>query len=132
MLTCINCSKPLIGKQTKFCSLLCKNTELNTKHQNYAAQKERGYRNKKKLLDDKGGKCSCCGYDKNSAALCFHHLRDKKFLLDIRNCANTKWDTLVEEADKCIVLCHNCHMETHYPEHTMVRPTGLEPVTNKL
>lgn len=22
---------------------------------------------------------------------------------------------LLEEADKCIILCHNCHAETHYP-----------------
>lgn len=127
MLKCVNCSKDLIGKQTKFCSLICKNTEINTKHQNYKVQRERGARNKQKLLDSKGCKCSKCGYNKNSAALCFHHIRDKEFQLDLRNCANTKWETLVEEADKCIILCHNCHMEEHYPNSNLVRPTGFEP-----
>jgi hypothetical protein len=24
-------------------------------------------------------------------------------------------EELKEEAEKCILLCHNCHMELHYP-----------------
>ena len=117
MLKCITCSNNLSGKQTKFCCIKCKQTDINNRHQRYEQQNKRGYEAKKKLLQYKGYKCSNCGYDKNSAALCFHHLKDKKFNLDIRKCANTNWKELVEEADKCIVLCHNCHMETHYPEH---------------
>lgn len=131
MLKCITCSKTLTGKQTKFCSVKCKQSDINHKHQRYETQFKRGYENKIKLLEYKGFKCVKCGYNKNTSALCFHHLRDKKFSLDIRKCSNSNFDSLKEEADKCIVLCHNCHMEEHHPEH-MVRPTGFEPVTKKL
>lgn len=116
-MNCITCSKPLSGKQTKFCSVKCKQKNINKRHQNYTVQGDRGYKIKKRLLEQKGGKCQECGYDKNSSALCFHHLRDKEFPLDIRKCSNTSWEKLLKEADKCIVLCHNCHMELHYPEH---------------
>jgi hypothetical protein len=132
MLNCIVCSKELEGRQTKFCSVKCKQSDINIRHQNYVNQEKRGYDNKRKLLEYKGYKCSECGYDKNSAALCFHHLRDKKFQLDIRKCSNTKWETLVEEANKCIVLCHNCHMETHHPEHQLVRHLGFDPSAKDL
>lgn len=117
MLNCLVCSKILMGRQIKFCSVKCKQKDINNRHQNYTNQGNRGYENKRKLLEYKGYGCSKCGYNKNSAALCFHHLKDKKFQLDIRKCSNTKWETLLEEADKCIVLCHNCHMEEHHPEH---------------
>ena len=132
MLNCIICSKQLSGKQTKFCSIKCKQSDINHKHQNYKKQGERGYDRKMKLLEYKGCRCSKCGYDKNSSALCFHHLSNKKFQIDIRHCSNTKWETLVQEADKCVVFCHNCHMETHHPEHNLVRPTGFEPITEEL
>ena len=131
MSNCISCGNTLTGKQSKYCCLKCKNIQTNIKNQNYESQKDKGLKNKLKLLDLKGKYCQKCGYNKNTAALCFHHTRDKLFGIDIRRCSNTSWTKLVEEADKCIVLCHNCHMEEHYPEH-MVRPSGLEPETNKL
>ncbi len=119
MLHCIICNTNLFGRQTKFCSLDCKNKHTNLNHQNYKSQKDKGLKNKLKLLDLKGKYCQKCGYNKNISALCFHHLRDKNFGIDIRKCSNTSWVKLVEEANKCIVLCHNCHMEEHYPEHNL-------------
>ena len=131
MLSCQVCNKILEGRQTKFCSHNCKNLNLNLKYKNYESQKNKGLKNKIKLLELKGKYCSKCGYDKNTAALCFHHLRNKLFGIDIRRCSNTSWKKLVEEVDKCIVLCHNCHMEEHYPEHMVGRP-GFEPRTDEL
>ena len=131
MLNCITCGNTLTGKQTKYCSRKCLQNSTNVKHNNYEKQKERGLANKNKLLDLKGKFCHICGYNKNTSALCFHHLHDKSFGIDIRKCSNTNWEKLVEEVNKCIVLCHNCHMEEHYPEH-MVRPAGFEPAINKL
>ena len=128
MNNCITCSNPLIGKQKKYCSPSCKNKSTNNIHQVYNVQKQRGLQTKLKLLNLKGGKCENCGYQKNHSALCFHHLKDKKFKLDARNCSNKKWESLLDEANKCIVLCHNCHMELHYPQHElMVGPLGIEP-----
>lgn len=130
---CLICSKKLIGRQTKFCSTKCKQKDINIRHQNYNKQSERGFLIKKKLVDIKGGKCQVCGYNKNYSALCFHHKYEKDFQLDIRKCANTNWETLLAEANKCVVLCHNCHMEEHYPQHkNVVRPEGFEPPTPEL
>lgn len=129
---CLTCNNILTGLQTKYCGRNCKNTNTNFKHKNYENQKDKGFKNKIKLLNLRGCKCEMCGYNKNSSALCFHHLRDKKFNLDIRHCSNTSWKRLVEELEKCVVLCHNCHMETHHPDHEMVRPLGVEPSTNAL
>ena len=69
----------------------------------------------------KNCRCEICGYDKNHSALCFHHLHNKLFPLDIRNCSNRKWEDLLNEALKCQVLCHNCHMEIHHPQYTDMR-----------
>lgn len=119
MLKCLTCQTNLVGKQTKFCSVECKHKSTNVKHQNYECQKDRGEKNKLKLLQLFNTECSKCGYNKNYAALCFHHLRDKNFGIDVRKCSNTKWENLVEESKKCIVLCHNCHMEEHYPQNKL-------------
>ena len=132
MAICTVCDNTLSGKQIKFCSRKCRNTYINSKHKSYDLQKDKGMKNKLKLLDLKGKYCQMCGYNKNTAALCFHHTRDKLFGIDLRRCSNTSWQKLKEEADKCIVLCHNCHMEEHHPEHKVVRPAGLEPAINKL
>lgn len=70
-----------------------------------------------KLINAKGGKCKLCGYNKNYAALNFHHRnpREKLFGLDTRKCSNSSWASLMKEAEKCDILCFNCHMEHHYP-----------------
>ena len=110
---CIVCGAPLTGKQTKFCSLTCKNKE----HQSYEAQKRRGLTRKLELVSSMGGRCSICGYHKNLASLVFHHTdsKDKDFKLDMRSLSNRKFETVLEELDKCILVCHNCHAELHNP-----------------
>jgi hypothetical protein len=115
---CFICDKKLTGKQTKYCSNICKSRDSNVKHQNYQAQKKRAIKRKVKLITKYGGKCMHCGYKKNIASLCFHH-RDpgeKEFELDARSISNLKPDRLEKEAAKCDLLCSNCHMETHYPD----------------
>ena len=76
-----------------------------------AATKERQRRNKKALIEYKGGKCSACGYDKCQQALDFHHTGEKSFTIGNRKSAPI--DILKKEADKCILLCRNCHAELH-------------------
>jgi transcription elongation factor Elf1 len=65
----------------------------------------------------KGGKCQICGYDKNMAALSFHHVdpSTKIFGCDSRNLENKSWNTVLRELDKCILVCANCHMEIEHP-----------------
>jgi endogenous inhibitor of DNA gyrase (YacG/DUF329 family) len=117
-LKCLSCGGSLSGKQSKFCSNACKAKSSNNKHQNYKNQQRRGAYRKAKLMEMKGIKCSSCGYKKNYAALAFHH-RDpsqKSFALDLRTCSNKSWESLLEEAAKCDLVCMNCHMEIHHPE----------------
>jgi hypothetical protein len=70
---------------------------------------------KEKMVDAMGGACQCCGYNKCTQALAFHHIdpnvKDIGFG-DVR--ANpTKWSKIVEELKKCVLVCHNCHSEIH-------------------
>jgi hypothetical protein len=76
------------------------------------------HRIKKLLVDYKGGKCEICGYDKCLNALDFHHLNkeDKQFTLNNAN-YNKSLDVLKKEADKCILVCSNCHREIHYKDN---------------
>ena len=62
-----------------------------------------------------------CGYSKNFAALEFHHLDpvSKSFQLDLRSLSNRRWSAVLEESDKCILLCSNCHAEWHNPKCLM-------------
>jgi len=102
-----------------FCSIGCKNKY----HQCYESQKRRGFSRKLKLVSDAGGCCSACGYNKNLAALVFHHVdsKKKKFKLDTRSLSNRTLSSVLAEANKCILLCQNCHAEIHNP-HVDLNP----------
>ncbi len=110
---CTVCGTPLRGRQTKFCSPACKNKDL----QSYEAQKRRGLARKLEILQAAGGHCSVCGYDKNLAALVFHHVdsKEKDFKLDMRSLSNRKLEPVLVEIEKCILVCANCHAELHNP-----------------
>ena len=116
-ITCLKCSKPLKGKQTMYCSTICKNNQL----QSYHAQQARGLKRKIFLVQKFGGQCSVCGYKKNSSALTFHHLnpQEKNFALDLRSLSNRKQEMIDGEISKCILICHNCHSELHNPQHNL-------------
>lgn len=63
-------------------------------------------------------KCSRCGYDKNKAALEFHHPNDdKEFGINqlARRAIKNK-EKILKEIKKCEVLCANCHREEHNPQ----------------
>ena len=108
---CLTCNKLLIGKQTHYCSKECK----VFKYGRYKYQQKRGLDRKLELLRSKGNKCSICGYCKSMKALEFHHLDPgaKEFKLDTRGLSGASWKRILLEADKCILLCANCHREVH-------------------
>lgn len=112
---CIICNKSLVKKQTKYCSIKCKNIF----NQNYVAQRKRGLSRKQFFVEQIGGRCSICGYNQNLAALCFHHLnpKEKKIELTMQRFSNATFERLQEEVKKCVLLCCNCHTELHYPDY---------------
>ena len=65
-----------------------------------------------KLIEYKGGKCWKCGYDKCNNALDFHHINsdEKSFSISSNSFSFAK---MKAEADKCVLLCANCHREFH-------------------
>lgn len=68
-----------------------------------------------KFKKEKG--CVKCGI-KHSYLLTFHHLDPKIKKFNISNFKFLKWDDLLKEIKKCIVLCLNCHQEFHHLEKT--------------
>jgi len=60
-------------------------------------------------------KCSKCG-DERWYVLDFHHRKNSKKNLNICEMVNRVYskEKIVEEIEKCDVLCANCHREEHY------------------
>lgn len=69
-------------------------------------------RAKRTLVDEAGGACAICGYDRCVRALEFHHVdpATKRFGLGSRGLAQAM-DKLRAEVAKCVLLCANCHAE---------------------
>ena len=82
-----------------------------------------------KAIDYKGGHCQICGYSRCSEALEFHHLEStgKDFGISDRGYTRS-WKRIIEELDKCILLCANCHREVHaglqLPREIVVEKSG--------
>ncbi len=128
MKKCIRCAKHLIGRQSKYCSRQCKNDDNNNRLQSYIAQQRRGRSRKLALIGLQGACCEMCGYSRNFSALEFHHTnpQTKEFQLDLRSLSNRKWARILEEAEKCILVCSNCHKEIHNPECTIALGNSIE------
>ena len=47
--------------------------------------------------------------------LTFHHIdpSKKEFTISDSNKMTIAWEKILEEVDKCALLCHNCHGEVH-------------------
>lgn len=67
---------------------------------------------KRILVEEAGGECRLCGYDRSVAALQFHHLdpKEKAFSLSHRG-VTLSLEAARAEAAKCVLLCANCHAE---------------------
>lgn len=69
------------------------------------------------LIQEFGGKCCKCGYNKNTSALEFHHTNPEHKDFNISNTKTTNINKLRKEVEKCILVCANCHREIHYPQN---------------
>jgi predicted nucleic acid-binding Zn ribbon protein len=114
---CAVCGMELKSRKARFCSPKCKNAV----YQSYARQQQRGIKRKLELVERLGGKCAVCGYEKNLAALTFHHIEsdEKEYQLDLRSLGNRSAESILSEFEKCQLLCANCHTELHHPQHAL-------------
>jgi len=89
--------------------------ERRKKQQLYA--KKRAGKSKTVMRNLKINGCAICGYNKCDAALSFHHTdpKDKKFNISTRTLC-LKESRIVNELNKCILLCCRCHREIHAKE----------------
>ncbi|QGF21893.1 HNH endonuclease [Salmonella phage ST3] len=74
---------------------------------------------KMQVIAYKGGKCKICSYDRCPAALELHHVDPSQKDFSFEKCKNRRFDALKSEVDKCVLLCANCHRETHAGLHTI-------------
>lgn len=68
---------------------------------------------KAEMVAYKGGKCQRCGYDKCIEALTFHHRDPKSKKFELSGSHARQWALVLQELDKCDMLCANCHLELH-------------------
>jgi transposase-like protein len=83
---------------------------------------------KELLIEEAGGCCAVCGYDRYVGALHFHH-RDpsqKRFGLSAAGVARAL-ASCREEAAKCVLLCANCHAEVEAGLATLPVAVGTPP-----
>ena len=61
-------------------------------------------------------KCSKCGYNEHHAALDFHHIDESTKKFNLGEYREHSQKSLLEEIEKCIVLCAICHRIYHYEQ----------------
>jgi hypothetical protein len=97
---CIECGEPTKGKGGL---LRCQ------KHYTLYKRKQL----KAKLVENLGGKCSMCHGIFPSSVYDFHHEKNK--IEDISKMfLNRSEAEILKEAEKCILLCANCHRIHHH------------------
>jgi transposase len=85
------------------------------------------------LVAEAGGGCAVCGYDRHLRALAFHHLDPADKRLQISwNGVTQSLETLRIEAQKCVLLCANCHAEVEdglieLPATVSAEPLDIPP-----
>jgi 5-methylcytosine-specific restriction endonuclease McrA len=98
-------------------SVISYHLNSNVKKSKNNRQNKNRYFLRKKYKMHLGGKCSICGYHKCLNALHFHHKNpsEKNFLISnaIWGKDNLSESEIMNEINKCILVCANCHAELH-------------------
>lgn len=110
------------GKYRSYCKECSKH---NYKHLHYQANKKYYKTKVKERLKDiqewfreykKNLICCMCG-DSTPWHLSFHHHNnDKEDTVSSLVCGGAGKDKILDEINKCVVVCHNCHSDIHRRE----------------
>jgi hypothetical protein len=72
---------------------------------------------KLQLIQYKGGRCVDCGYNGHPAALHLDHRDPSLKNQDLGYLTRSAtWERIVKEADKCDLVCANCHAIRTWPD----------------
>jgi hypothetical protein len=66
---------------------------------------------KQTLVDEAGGACAVCGYDRCLGNLHFHHVVPSEKAFEIQMGLGKSIAAYRDEARKCVLVCANCHGE---------------------
>ena len=71
-------------------------------------------RRKARLIRLLGGVCHKCGEAcQNDSTTHFHHVRAEEKLFNIGRNIMYSWDAVTREANKCVLMCAQCHRAEH-------------------
>lgn len=116
-LKCLECDKPLMGNQRKFCCKRCKNISWNSgnnRENTLDYKRKRRREHAKRAKQYMGGKCSSCGFTGETICFDYHHIAKKK--AEISKMMTNSWASIKKELDNCIMLCGNCHAMVKRPK----------------
>jgi len=111
-LLCANChaEEHYIEREVEYKNNKYKDNKYN--HNKYMNIYHRN--NKLRAIEHLGGKCKVCGYDRCSRALCFHHRNPEEKKFTVSSSMSLSWKKLVQEVDKCDLVCIRCHRMVHF------------------
>lgn len=66
---------------------------------------------KRLLVEEAGGCCAVCGYDRCVINLAFHHVDPSRKSFNLGMHTTKALATYREEMRKCVLVCANCHGE---------------------
>lgn len=115
---CTKCGKELPIEDFNFRDKIRNIRRADCKYCHSQTSKNKYYKNKQILDTIKSqGKCEKCGYDKCLEVLEYHH-KEPEFKVNGVSRLATHYNLQVglEEIEKCILLCANCHREFHFLE----------------
>lgn len=71
------------------------------------------------MVQERGGKCSICGYNRCIAALEFHHTDKSRKSPSFTYIRGWSLENIRKELEECILVCSNCHREIEHPNLVM-------------
>ena len=99
----------------KICAREKHRSNYSTKYaEKYNARNNERRIRHKQLLEDYKSTLSCvvCGEEEN-CCLEFHHIDSSQKEFTIGASVHFKWERLLNELEKCVCLCSNCHNKVH-------------------
>ena len=83
-------------------------------HNSYTLDK--GKQNRNFIIENMGGRCINCGFDKYQSALQVHHLDPSKKDKNFSSIRGWSKQRIIDEIKECVLLCANCHSAVHSNE----------------